>query len=795
MSNLWQDLRYGVRCLSCKPGFTLTALLTLAIGIGASSTIFGVVNAFLFRPSAGYRDPDRIVRLFEQQTSLNQMAAFSAADLADYAQSTPAFEHTAAFRIEGATLTGDGEPEGVSGIAISPDLFEIIGERVALGREFLPGEHLPGHNQVALLGHGLWMRRFGGSGDVVGRNVILNRKTYVIAGVLSPLPGLRGVAWIEPDIVTPFLPDAHEDRAKRNLISIARLRVNATLAEARAQLTAVSKRLEKDHPATNRGWRADARGLRELDLQGEGGMFAFLMAGAILLLVVVCANITNLLLANWAGRQKDVATRVALGASRGQVVRQALIEVLLIASGGCALGIGLACIARDAIARLVAGTNIGRIDLQVDGRVLLFAAAVSIACGLASGIFPAVRLSWIQPVEVLKQGSTLTPTRGARMKAVLVSGQVALSLTIMAGAGMLLKAAWQIWHNDPGFRTERLLTMNISEPAAGSVAFDDMLARIRSLPEIENAGMTRLLPLAGGISRSVSFYIAGRPRPEASQAPAAGALTITDGYFEAIGVPVRAGRLFGELDRPNSLPVAIINESLARKFWPQENPVGAQIEIQGRLHTVVGVAGNVRTFHLVGAPVPELYLLHRQSPACGLTLAVRTRSSDPFVVAEVVKKEIHAVDAGTPVSNLHSMTQVIHNSMGGWRFMISLVGALAVFSLGLAAVGLYALLALTVSGRMREIGLRMALGASPSCVRRHVLRQGLSLVICGAVPGLLASWAVIRIMSASLAGLVTGSASMFATQAAVLTLVAAAASWLPARRATHVDPCAALRAE
>ncbi len=795
MSSFWQDLKHGMRWLCTRPGFTLTTAITLAIGIGTSSTIFGVVNAFLFRPSAGYREPDRIVRVFEQQAASAQTAGLSAADLADFAQSAPAFERIAAFRMESGTITGGEEAESVSGIAMSPGLLDIVGARVTLGREFLPEEYAPGRDRVALIGHGLWMRRFGGAGNVVGRSIIMNRTSYVIAGVLNSRPSLRGVAWIDPDFVTPFQPDAREDRAKRNLVTIARLRPEATLTQARTQLAAVSARLDREYAATNKGWRAVARGLRELDLQGEGGMFAFLMAGAILLVAVVCANVASLLLANGAGRERDMATRVALGASRCRIVRQLLAEILLLSAAGGALGVALACAARTAVAALVAGTNIGSIDFQVDGRVLLFAAAVSLICGLGAGLFPALRMSWLTPAEVLKQGGTLSSPRAVRMKALLVSGQVALSLAVMAGAGALLKGGWQIWHNDPGFRPACLLTMNISEPAGGTAAFDEMLERIRSLPGIENAGLTGLLPLAGGMPRSVPFYIAGRPRPEGSQAPVAGMLTISDGYFQTLGVPLLAGRTFGRRDTANSLPVAVINESLARKFWPRRNPVGAQVQIQSRLHTVVGIVGDIRTFHLVGAPTPELYLPHHQSPPSGLTLVARTKSPDPFVVANAVKKEIRAVDAAAPISRLHSMAQVIHNSMGGWRFIICLICGLAAFSLALAAVGLYALMSFIVSRRTREIGLKMALGASPRCIARDFARQGFSFVAWGAIPGFLASWAVLRLMSASLSGIVTGGASMLGIQAAMLTLVAAVASGLPAWRAMRVDPCAALRAE
>ncbi len=805
MDTLWKDLRFGARTLWKSPGFTLVAVLTLALGIAANTTIFSLVNSVMLRPLP-YAEPERLVMLAVGGKET------SAADFFDWRAQSASFEQMAAMAYWSANLGGVETPERVQGFLVTPEFFTLLGVQPFAGRAFLPAEAEAGQDGVAIISHGLWRRAFGSDPNLVGKNVPINGRPRTVVGIMPA--GFQfyreADAWA-PLAFAPADLAAVSARRARYLLAPARLKPGVTLEQAQAELNAVTRRLEEQYPQTNTGRHYRVAPLHE-EVVGSIRTPLLVLLGAVgFVLLIACANVANLLLARAAARQREFSVRVALGAGRGRIVRQLLTESVLLALAGGAAGLVLTFWGGDLLMAAIPRHFISGLPamqaVEIDKAVLGFTLGVSLLTGVVFGLAPALQFSNPDLNRVLKEGG-----RGAgggsqsqRLRGLLVIAEVALSLMLLVGAGLLIRSFVGLMGVTPGFDPDRLLTMQITlpqlrypEPEKAAAFYEDVIRRVESLPGVAGAAATTNLPL-GGSDQTTRFTVEGRPAPPRGQEPEVSFRDITPGYFQTMGIPLLRGRAFDERDRTGAPLVAVISETLARQqFGSVEGALGQRLSRPVGADTqtveVVGVVADVRHTGLKAEPKSELYLSELQDSARGMTLVVRAEG-DPAALASAVRGKIQEVDKDQPVFDVRTMREVIATSVNLNRFSMLLLSLFALVALLLAAVGLYGVMSYAVAQRTSEIGIRIALGAQGRDIFRLVVGQSMALALAGMALGVGGSFAVTRVLTSLLYGVSATDPLVFAGVALLLALVALVACYVPARRAMKVDPMVALRYE
>ena len=821
MGQLWQDVGYGLRALRKSPGFALVALAALALGIGANTAIFSVVNTVLLRPLPFDR-PEQLLMVwqthpFGKKLGYDQLPT-SPADFADWRRAADAFEELSAMAGGSWNLTGAGAAERVSGARVSANLLRLLRVRPAAGRDFLPEEETYGRHRVVILGHGFWQRRFGGDPQVIGRTLTLDGDPYQIVGVMPKdfsFPkgmGINPALGLDEDLAlwTPLaLPAAEAQRRGSHFIAtVGRLRDGATAEQSRAQLAAVAKRLEEQYPRQSKDWGVTVNTLHEQAVGKSRPAILLLLGAVCFVLLIACANVANLLLARAAARRKEIAIRAALGAGRWRIVRQLLTESVLLSLLGGVAGALLALWGVDALVALSPGNIPRAAEIGIDARVLLFTLAVSLATGVVFGLAPALQSSRPDLSESLKEGGrggAGSPGR-QRVRSALVVAEVALALVLLAGAGLLVKSFVRLQNVNPGFDYKHVLTATIflpdsrfTEDRQRADVYRQVLSRVRALPGVEAAGGVSQLPL-GGEEEIDGLTIEGRPQPAGGEnVLTAQFRVVSTDYFRALRIPLLKGRHFDEHDTGEAQGVMIVDETFARRYFPGEDPLGKRVDEQGSLTpkgylTVVGVVAAVRHTSLDADPKPMMYVPSEQSPWHTMALTVRART-DPAALASAVRSEVAAVDPDVPLSKVGTLEEVFDRAVAPQRFNTLLLAAFAAAAVILAAVGIYGVIAYSVTQRSHEMGVRIALGAQGSDILRLVVGQAMAMTLLGVALGIAFALALTRTMKAMLFEVSPSDPAIFASVALLLTLVALAASYFPARRATKVDPLLALRYE
>ena len=801
LEELWQDLRYGARAHLKNPGFTLVAMITLALGIGANSAIFSVINALLLRPLS-YAAPERLVMVWESFPG-SQENPVMPANFADWRAQNQVFTDMAAWAPQTINLSGDGNPEKVEGAGVTANLFALLGMEPFLGRAFLAEEDRPGVNQVVMISHGLWQRRFGGSRDAIGRRVTLEGTEFTIIGVAPPsfhFPSRQHAVWI-PLALSPEQTNARV--AAHYLNVIARLKPDASLQQAQAEMAAVAARLEQQYPNTNATVRARVVPLKEQIVGNFRKSLFILFAAAGFVLLVACANVANLLLFRASIRQKEIAVRLAIGAGRGRMMRQLLTESLLLAALGGALGLFLAWWGVSALTAVMPERLALFKAAKVDQNVLAFTLAASMLTAIFFGLFPAFQATRLNLNEALKEGGREAAQGRNGLRSLLVVAEVALAMTLMAGAGLTLNSFLRLRQVDAGFNADRLLAMEVDPtfaryPGHSALAafYDRLLERIEALPGVESAGVVTRLPLTGDSNHYLYMAESESGWKPVTALPA----SVSPGYFHTMGIPLVAGRSFTARDGPQTESVVVINEAMAEFVWPNQNPLGKRIvtypyNSTAPMFTVAGVIKDVRQSELQTTARPQVY--HSCAQMMWFPprdLVVRTNVA-PLDLAAAVRDAIRSVDKDQPVSNIRTMDRILADSIADERFNTSLLAIYAALALALAGVGIYGVMSYLVTQYTREIGVRMALGAQTRDVLGLVFRQGMTLTLTGAAIGLGAALGLTRLIKNMLFVVSPTDPVTFFVIALLLAMVALLACYLPARRATKVDPLVALKAE
>ena len=814
METFLQDVRYGVRVLTKHKSFTAVAVLTLALGIGANTAIFSVVNDLLLSPLP-YSDAERVVMLWEVTPSGRHMNTTSRANFRQWRAQGSSFESMSAFTDQRLNLTGGGEPEEVGVQFATPDLFKVLGVEPLHGRVLTEEDGLQGSEGV-VLSYGFWKRRFGGDPGLVGKPITLNGEPFNVVGVMPPSfhwhikqrsgTGKPAEVWGVLSMPPPGDPASATERG-RFLSVVGRMKRGVTVGQAEAELKTIHTRLAQDS-SFNKNYSAEVIPLRE-QFVGNIRPALWVLLGAVgLVLLIACANVANLLLSRVAAREKEIALRTALGARRMRVVRQLLTESLLLSLLGSALGL---LVAWWGIGALVAISPRDLVNLQnvgINTTVLAWTLGVSLLTSVLFGIVPALEATRLNLNDALKEGGKGADAQGSRsrrLRGVLVVGEVALALMLLAGAGLLVKSFSQLRKIDTGFETENVLTMVLRLPAAKYkedpqfvAFFRQALERVRATPGVQSAGIVNFLPLYGGLGSATSFYIEGKPEPPRGEGPSTNVRVADAGYFKTLGIPVKRGRTFTDVEDAEMRPVILVSESFAQKHLTGEDPIGKRIKVfmadKPEWTEIVGVVGDVRYDNLTAEAEPTVYYPHPGLTYEFMTLVIRT-AGDPAGMAPSVRREIAAIDPDQPVSDVRTMTQVMADTVGRARFNTLLLGIFAGLATLLAAVGIFGVMNYSVQLRTREIGLRMALGAQPRRVLMLILRQGLLLTLIGLGVGLAGALALSRVMSGLLYGVGANDPATFAAIVVVLGVVSLVACYIPARRATRVDPLIALKYE
>jgi putative ABC transport system permease protein len=795
------DLRYAVRSLLKSPAFTIAAVLCLALAIGANTAIFSVIDSVLLRPLP-FAQPERLVALWERNVKLSaDRNSIAPANYLDWKARTRVFEQSAVYYKYRLALTGLGDPVEVPVEVTTASFLPLLGVAPELGRGFTEAEDRPGAESVVVLSYGFWRRHFNGDRGVLGRVIMLGGAPATVIGVMPAGFGLPGS---DAELWTPLGLDPALDyriRAGRYLKGLARLAPGVTAAEADAQLQALARQLEEEYPRFNGGWSAAVVPLTE-QVVGAARRTIFVLAGVVaFVLLIACANVANLQLARAAGRRREIAVRAALGASRARVVRDLLTESVLLAMVGGGLGLLLALWGTEALVA-AAPAGLPRADeIGISGRALLFTCVLSLATGVLFGLMPALQASRADLHETLKEGSRGTTANRAR--GLLVAAQLALSLVLLVGAGLMLRSFAELSRVSPGFTAEHLLTARVSLPDARydtdpkqGALFASLLERARGLPGVRSASVINFLPF-GGLGSATNYFIAGRPLPRPNDEPVATISAVDPDFFRTMEIPVLQGEPFTERDGPTAPKKVAISRRLADEQFPGMDPIGQRILMPWRdtlVAEIVAVVGDVHSAGLDSMPRPTLYWNFAQFPWSGATVVVRT-SGDPLSVAEPLRRELQAIDPELPLGRVKPMEAYLGDSVATRRFTMLLIGAFAAVAVILAAIGIAGVMTNGVAQRTREIGVRLALGARPADVLRMVLRQGMTMVAAGIVAGVLGALALTRVLQGLLYGTSPTDPLTFAGVAALLAVIALVATYLPARRATRVDPLEALRSE
>jgi putative ABC transport system permease protein len=812
MGNLSQDIRYGIRTLGKNPGFTIVAVMTLALGIGANTAIFSVVQNVLLRPLP-YPEPDKLVEIWNTYPPQVPRGGLSPGDYADWKQQNQSFSEMGAYvRIsQGFNLTGEGEPQRVLASYASAGLFPMLGAHVVAGRSFVPEEDRAGSAPVVILGHRLWLSRFGGDPRVVGRTIALDNQRYTVVGVLPV--GFQLLRW--PDLWMPIgqFNDDLTEHVHHAFDAVARRKPGVSLEQARDEINRLNQQEATKYPNEHKNFGVLVENLQDPSAAQLRNTLLVLFGAVGLVLLIACANIVNLLLVRNAAREREVALRTALGASPWRLIRQLLTESTLLSLAGGALGLFLAIAGLKALLAFVPADLAVLQGSGLNRAVLVFTVAVCLAAGIACGLLPAIRTLKTNLAGVLKQGNKGASAAGHhRTHNVLVVSEIAMALIPLIAAGLLLRSFQHLLEVDPGFRMDHILTMEIQQPALSFVQynqlsqeeqiklgqnqarqFEQVAAQIRALPGVKEAGGIDDLPLSNEFRQASRFVIEGQPVPAAGARPIVQFRTVSLNYFSSLAIPLRAGRFFTEDDLKQLN--AVINETMARRFWPQGDALGKRINLcsldpKPCWSTIIGIAGNVHQFGLDAEPTFDVYFVGGWTPY----LVVRT-ASDPLAIVAAVRDVIHKADPNLPVTHVITMDGLLSDSVSPRRFSAALIGIFAALALLLAAVGIYGVMSYTVGQRTQEIGVRMALGAQVDHVRGMILGQTLKLTLLGVGIGLAGSFVVARFLASLLFGIGTYDPITFLGVALLLTAVALAASYIPARRAMRVDPIVALRYE
>jgi putative ABC transport system permease protein len=813
MENLLQDIRYGIRTLAKNPGFTAVAVLTLALGIGANTAIFSVVENLLLRPLP-YPQPGRLVEIANTYLPQIPRAGLSPGDYADWRKQNVSFSEMGAYAkiLQGFNLTGEGEPQRIQAAYADSGLFPMLGIRPAAGRSFLPEEDRAGSAPVVILGHRLWQGRFGGDKQVIGRSISLDNQRYTVVGVQPAGVQLSRSA----DLWMPLgqFNDDLTEHVHHEFVVIGRLKPGVSLAQARDEVGRLNQQEAIAYPDAHKNFGVLVEPIEDPSAAQLRTTLLVLFGAVGLVLLIACANIVNLLLVRNAAREREVAVRTALGASPWRLIRQLLTESTLLSLLGGVLGLLLAFGGLKILLAFVPAELAVLGEAGLNGWVLGFTVVVCLATGLACGLLPAVRMLKNNLAGVLKQGSKGASDAGHnRTHNLLVISEVAMALVPLVGAGLLLRSFQHLLEVDPGFRRDHVLAMEIQQPGISfaqfnklsqeeqtayglkqALQFEEIAAQIRTLPGVKEVGGIDDLPLGTELRQATRFIIEGQPIPAGGARPIAEFRTVSPSYFALLGIPLRAGRLFTEDDFKQQ-NTTIINETMARRFWPQGDAVGKRINLcsldpKPCWTTIIGIAGNVHQYGLDHEPTYDVYFVGGWTPF----FLVRT-ASDPLTIAAAATEVVHKFTPNLPVMHVMTLDRLVSNSVSPRRFSSVLVAIFAGLALLLAAIGIYGVMSYTVSRRTQEIGIRMALGAQLASVRNMILGQTLRLTLLGVGIGLAGAFIVARFLTSLLFGVGMYDPVTFLGVAALLIAVALTASYIPARRAMRVDPIVALRYE
>jgi putative ABC transport system permease protein len=802
METLFRDTRYGVRSLAKRPGFTAVALIALTLGIGANTAIFSLVNAVLLRPLP-FTEPDRLVWMFGNVRNGTNGASVSPLDFLDYRKQNTTFEEFAAqfsFPVH-LNLTGSGEPERLTVAAVTGNYFQALGAKAALGRTFQLENESPGREQVTVLSYGLWQKRFGADPNIVSKTVSLDGKKVEVIGVMPQDFNFPEAAELWMPINFDSSPGLKQRKA-HFMRPIGKLKPGVTIAQAQADTDLVAKRLEEQYPESNKGWNLRLVSLRER-LVGNTRPTLLLLFGAVgLVLLIACANVANLLLVRAATREREIALRTALGASRFRIVRQMITESVLLSLVGGTLGALLAIWGVDLLVTLSAGSIPATAHVRIDSTVLLFTLLVSVITGVLFGLAPALRTMKVNLSESLKEGGRTGSEGGKRnrTRSVLVVLESAIAVVLLIGAGLLIRSLYQLQNVNPGFDAHNVLTMRVdlssekyATPEKAGGFFTELESRVGGLPGVESIGFITELPLSGQ-PNDMPFNVEGRSATTIGESRGADFRRVNLQYFKALRIPLLRGRNFTEQEVKQSAKVVLISELLASQVFPNEEPLGKRlIMAMGKdPWEIIGVVGDIRHRRLESEPFAAMYMPSNQTG--GTNLVIRTQG-DPTNLAAAVRKEVQAIDPDQPVAAVRTMDEWVSTSVAQPRFRTALLGLFALLALVLASTGIYGVMSYSVAQRTHEIGVRMALGAKRRDVLSMVVRQGMLLVVMGVGIGLVGAFALTRVMSTLLFGVTAKDPITFVVVAALLTLVALVACYIPARRATKVNPLVALRYE
>jgi predicted permease len=808
-ADLRQDLRYGLRTLAKNPAFTSIAIVALALGIGANSAIFSVVDAVLLRPLP-FKKPEQLVMLWENATHLGfPKNTPSPANFLDWQKQAGAFTGMAAMVERSFNLTGVGEPERLDGRRVSANLFDLLGVRAVLGRTFVPDDDRPG-SHVVLLSYSLWQRRFGSDPSVIGRALALNGESYTVIGIMPRFVQLPGFANRNDQLWVPiaFPPEEAAQRGNHFLEVIARMKPGITLKQAQAEMETIAARLAQQYPDYNTRLGAVVVPLHE-EVVGDIKPALLVLLGAVgFVLLIACANVANLLLARAAVRQKEIALRLALGASRSRLTRQFLTESVLLAVFGAGLGLLLALGGIRILKTFIPATISQVQTINIDARVLIFTALVAVLTGIGFGLAPALQASHLNLNDTLKEGGRDAGggRKGNRLRDLLVIGEVAVSFVLLIGAGLLINSFFHLRNLEPGFRADHLLTMKVDlsevkypDRERRAAFFDEVIRRVRALPGVQSAAVAGNLPLTyNGDSMNIS--VEGVPDPPPDQRPDVIFRANGAGYFGTIGISIIRGRDFTDQDKADSKNVVVISEKTAQHFWPGQDPIGRRLKPGSSTSNtpwreVIGIVKDVRQNDFIAAPKMQMYFTYRQLKDLAPNALVVRTSIEPLSLAASVRDAIWSVDKDQTVADIDTMEHIVAEAVARQRFSMLLLGLFATLALLLASVGIYGVMSYSVAQRTHEIGIRIALGARRADVLQMTIKQGLKLVGAGMILGLAAAFILTRVLESLLFGISATDPVTFFGISLVLLAVAILASYLPALRATKVDPIIALRAQ
>ncbi|HEU4434971.1 MAG TPA: ABC transporter permease [Pyrinomonadaceae bacterium] len=804
MDSLFKDIRYALRALLRHPGFTAVAVITLALGIGANTAIFSVVHGVLLAPLP-YPESDRLVSLRQSNVMSNVAqpdAQISPGNFLEWQRQSTTFSSVAAYRTVSFNLTGDGNPERLLAGRVSSGLFTLLGVQPVWGRDFVAEEDRPGSEKVVIISEGLWRRRFGGSRDVLGKSLKLDGEDFTIVGVMSAsfrMPDQR-----ERELWTPI---AFKDNEKtlyqaRYIDAIARLKPEASVAQAQAEMSAIAARLAQEHPEANAGWTINVKPLLDF-VVGDVKTILWVLFGAVaLVLLIACANVTNLLLARATTRQKEMALRAALGASRWAIVRQLATESLLLALLGAAAAWPLATWALRGLVA-AAPADLPRIaNVTIDNRALLFTFGITLLTAGLFGLAPALQTLRFDVGVKYAGHQRSRSVRQQRIGNVLIASEVALALMLLVVGGLLVRTVWRLSRVDPGFDVHNTLAVTLqlpqkkyAEPAQIARVSTELVQQVSTLPSVEATGIARILPIVHDLP--TAFYFEGYARPKENDLPQTNYSAVSPGYFKAMGIPLIAGRTFTDRDTQDGRRVAIISQTLAQRYFPDGDAIGRRINVNTgpeAYREIVGIVGDVKQNGLTKQTKPHTYEPFAQAPNQFMTLIVRS-SGDPSSLVPAIRGKVLAIDSELPLQRVTTLDRVIANSIRQQRFTSLVLSVFAGVALLLAAAGLYGVISYSVAQRTHELGIRVALGAQVKDVMQLVLRQGMTFVIAGELIGIAGAFALTRLLGGLLFGVTPTDLPTFIAVTIVLTFVALAACYIPARRATKIDPLAALRHE